>query len=53
MSKQRAEVTQLLSVVAAGFAVVLGGLMLIGGPGVGFAIATSARVQRTLDSSTA
>ena len=41
MSKQRADVTQLLAVVAAGFAVVLGGLMLIGGLGVAYAIATS------------
>lgn len=41
MSKQRADVTQLLSVVAAGFAVVLGGLMLMGGLGVAYAIATS------------
>lgn len=43
MSKQRADVTQLLAVVAAGFAVVLGGVMLIGGLGVAFAMATSAR----------
>lgn len=41
MSRQRSDVTQLLAVVAAGFAVVLGGLMLIGGLGVAYALATS------------
>lgn len=41
MSKQRADVTHLLSVVAAGSALVLGGFMLLGGLGLVFAIATS------------
>lgn len=44
MSKQRADVTELLSVVSGGFAVVLGGVMLIGALGVMYAIATSTHV---------
>lgn len=43
MSKQRADVTALLSVVAAGCAVALGGVMLVGGLGLVFAIWTSAQ----------
>ena len=43
MGKQRADVTQLLTVVAAGSAVALGGFMLVGGLGLVFAIATSAQ----------
>jgi len=43
MRKQRADVTALLSVVAAGCAVVLGGVMLVGGLGLVFAISTSAQ----------
>jgi hypothetical protein len=41
MSKQRADITQLLSVVAAGSAMVLGAVMLLGGLGLVFSIATS------------
>lgn len=41
MGKQRADLTQLLSVVCGGFAVVLGVLMLVGGLGVVYAIATT------------
>ena len=43
MSKQRADVTALLSVVAAGCAVALGGVMLVGGLGLVLAISTSAQ----------
>jgi hypothetical protein len=47
MSKQRADVMHLLSVVAAGSALVLGGVMLLGGLGLVFAIAT--RVQPPME----
>jgi putative Mn2+ efflux pump MntP len=41
MSKQRADITQLLSVVAAASAIVLGAVMLLGGLGLVFSIATT------------
>ena len=43
MSAQRLDVTHVLSVVAAGSAAVLGGLMLVGGLGLALAISTSAQ----------
>ena len=41
MSKERADVTHLLTVLAAGSAILLGGFMLLGGLGLVFSIATS------------